>query len=526
MSRVDNGKSNEDIALVDMGYDLLTPISTLKVYIEMLLEYSKTQCQDFIPDINKMLEAADDLSTSITQLCSQNNAHHNEINFETLTTTISHQLRNRINVIMGFGEMLLEDIDKKNHPEAATGLQKIVTSVRRLLILIDDLSYIYKNSKPNKTKVIEDDLSIISNVSEPTTTVNPERSTSLFKAGGCEQLDLGTKSASLLVVDDDESNRILLSRRLKRQGFEVKEAQTGRQALCIIRNQHFDLILLDIRMPEMNGYQVLKTLKKDQKFSHIPVIMISGLDEIDSVVRCIELGAEDYLHKPPKQVILNAKISATLERKRLRDSERALLLNIFPQEIVNRLKYGEKEIADDFDEVTVLFSDLVGFTELSANIPAKILVKKLNTIFSAFDDLTEKYELEKIKTIGDAYMLVGGLPTERPDHVQAVANIALEMLSEIERLNKENGSDFKIRIGMHTGPVVAGVIGKHKFNYDLWGDTVNIASRMEALGLPSCIQVSEITYQLIKDQFVFEKRGSIDVKGKGKMVTYFLKDTL
>ena len=154
------------------------------------------------------------------------------------------------------------------------------------------------------------------------------------------------------------------------------------------------------------------------------------------------------------------------------------------------------------------------------------MVKKLNTIFSAFDDLTEKYELEKIKTIGDAYMLVGGLPTERPDHVQAVANIALEMLSEIERLNKENGSDFKIRIGMHTGPVVAGVIGKHKFNYDLWGDTVNIASRMEALGLPSCIQVSEITYQLIKDQFVFEKRGSIDVKGKGKMVTYFLKDTL
>ena len=237
------------------------------------------------------------------------------------------------------------------------------------------------------------------------------------------------------------------------------------------------------------------------------------------------------------KVILNAKISATLERKKLRDRERDflkklqneqqksenLLLNILPQAIAERLKKGEHTIADSFSEATVLFSDLVGFTELSTGISASELVDKLNQIFLAFDQLTEKHGLEKIKTIGDAYMLVGGVPTARPDHAEAVANLALEMLKKLEILNKQYHDDFKIRIGIHTGPVVAGIIGKHKFNYDLWGDTVNIASRMESQGIQDEIQISETTYQRIKDKFICQQRGSINVKGKGEMVTYLLK---
>jgi class 3 adenylate cyclase len=248
------------------------------------------------------------------------------------------------------------------------------------------------------------------------------------------------------------------------------------------------------------------------------------------------MGAEDFIHKPFNQVILNAKISAILERKRLIDRERnfikklqneqekseKLLLNILPQPIAERLKKGERTIADYFPEVTVLFSDLVGFTELSTGISASTLVKKLNRIFIAFDRLTEKYGLEKIKTIGDAYMLVGGAPTPRPDHAEAVANLALEMLKTLDELNKGMHDNFKIRIGIHTGPIVAGVIGEHKFNYDLWGDTVNIASRMESQGIPDGIQLSETTYQRIKNKFICEQRGPIDVKGKGKMVTYLL----
>jgi class 3 adenylate cyclase/CheY-like chemotaxis protein len=362
--------------------------------------------------------------------------------------------------------------------------------------------------------------------------------------------DFPATGASLLVVDDGESNRDLLSRRLDRQGFHVEVAENGRQALQMIRHQQFDLILLDLIMPEMNGYQVLEVLKADEKLNSIPVIMISALDEIDSVVRCIEMGAEDYLQKPFNQVILNAKISASLERKRFRDRERAfmlklqteqkklqieqqklqieqqksekLLLNILPKPIADRLKRGEHTIADSFSEVTVLFSDLVGFTELSTTIEPSRLVAKLNQIFLAFDKLTEKHRLEKIKTIGDAYMLVGGLPTPCSDHVEAVANMALEMLTTINKINQEAHANFKIRIGFHTGPVVAGIIGSNKFNYDLWGDTVNIASRMESQSLAGHIQVSEATYQRLKDKFVFEQRGPIEIKGKGTMVTYFL----
>jgi class 3 adenylate cyclase len=200
-----------------------------------------------------------------------------------------------------------------------------------------------------------------------------------------------------------------------------------------------------------------------------------------------------------------------------------LLLNILPKVIAQRLKQLESTIADNFDEVTVLFADIVGFTELSARFPPAQVVELLNRIFSAFDELSDYYGLEKIKTIGDAYMVVGGLPTPRPDHAEATANMALDMQQVITKFNNQNNQTLSIRIGINTGPVVAGVIGIKKFSYDLWGDTVNIASRMESQGLPDKIQVTEFTYKKLQDNYLFEERGTIQVKGKGKMTTYFLK---
>ncbi|HIK10422.1 MAG TPA: histidine kinase [Oscillatoriaceae cyanobacterium M33_DOE_052] len=203
-----------------------------------------------------------------------------------------------------------------------------------------------------------------------------------------------------------------------------------------------------------------------------------------------------------------------------------LLLNILPEQIADRLKHEEQTIADSFAEVTVLFADIVGFTQLATQIPPTELVALLNEIFSRFDLLAEKYNLEKIKTIGDAYMIVSGIPIPRPDHAQAMADMALEMQQTIGQFNAETGSSFNIRIGIHTGPVVAGVIGIKKFIYDLWGDTVNIASRMESHGLPGCIQVTEATYQQLKHQYLFEKRGNIHVKGKGEMTVYLLQASI
>ena len=200
-----------------------------------------------------------------------------------------------------------------------------------------------------------------------------------------------------------------------------------------------------------------------------------------------------------------------------------LLLNVLPQPIADRLKGGETVIADSFGDVTVLFSDVVSFTKLSARIWATDLVDMLNWVFSAFDSLTDRYGLEKIKTIGDAYMVCGGLPEPREDHAEAIAKMSLDMYAELDRINREHGTDLNIRIGINTGSVVAGVIGTKKFIYDLWGDAVNTAARMESHGVEGRVQLSEETYVLLKDKFNFEDRGIIDVKGKGDMHVYLLE---
>jgi class 3 adenylate cyclase len=201
----------------------------------------------------------------------------------------------------------------------------------------------------------------------------------------------------------------------------------------------------------------------------------------------------------------------------------SLLLNVLPRSIATRLKEHSKEpIADSYREVTVLFADLAGFTVMSKTLDPQHIVTLLNDIFSQFDNLAEKYKLEKIKTIGDAYMVAGGLPDKREDHADAVALMALEMAKFIQSYQTPTKTKVEIRIGINTGPVVAGVIGVKKFIYDLWGDTVNTASRMESHGVVGSIQVTEDTYQLLKNRFAFEPRGSIEVKGKGPMKTYLL----
>ncbi|AFY82013.1 adenylate/guanylate cyclase domain-containing protein [Oscillatoria acuminata] len=199
-----------------------------------------------------------------------------------------------------------------------------------------------------------------------------------------------------------------------------------------------------------------------------------------------------------------------------------LLLNILPQTIAKQLQEQPGPIAEKFEAVTILFADLVKFTELSTQVSPQELVSLLNTIVSTFDRLTEKHGLEKIKTIGDAYMVVGGVPLSKPDHATAIAEMALDMQAAIGQFNTKYLTNLSLRIGINTGPVVAGVIGIKKFTYDLWGDAVNTASRMESHGISGKIQVSETTYYLLQHQYNFEERGVIEIKGKGEMTTYFL----
>lgn len=232
-----------------------------------------------------------------------------------------------------------------------------------------------------------------------------------------------------------------------------------------------------------------------------------------------QMAATIQLHNDTLEDMVRQRTSELVAEKAT--SER-LLLNVLPAPIADRLKTGTNLIVDRFEAVSVLFADIVGFTTFASKTSPEELVTMLNELFSSFDRLAEQHGLEKIKTIGDAYMVVAGIPQPVADHAVAIAHMAIDMMSAIEEYSKRTNSELTIRCGIHTGSVVAGVIGQKKFIYDLWGDTVNTASRMESSGLPGKIQVTESTYLLLRDQFELEERGDIEVKGKGKMKTYLL----
>ena len=259
-----------------------------------------------------------------------------------------------------------------------------------------------------------------------------------------------------------------------------------------------------------------EALSKDEAELDFYSLSVKRSDELGEVME-----AFGQMFGRVRKEIGDRKRAEAILRKEQEKSDR-LLLNILPAAIAEKLKEGHSHIADGFPEVTILFTDLVGFTKLSEKISPRSLVQLLNEIFSSFDALCDRHGLEKIKTIGDAYMVVGGLPMPRKDHAEAIAEIALDMQEEIIRFNARKNTNLSIRIGINTGPVVAGVIGTSKFIYDLWGDAVNTANRMESHGIPGQIQVTEATYQLLQDKYLWKERGIIHVKGKGKMMAYLL----
>jgi len=349
---------------------------------------------------------------------------------------------------------------------------------------------------------------------------------------------------TVLVVDDSRTLRRILIRELNSLGLtRILEASDGLEAIDRVKSETIDLMLLDMEMPELDGLGVLQTLKSDEVYKSLPIIVISGADQFEKTIQCIEIGAEDYLPKPFDAVLLRARIVSSLEKKRLRDLDQKhlellnqekmlleieqlktekLMLNILPKPVADRLKKGEKNISGSYPDVTILFSDLVGFTQLSTRISAGELVSLLNNLFTRFDKRADLLGLEKIKTIGDAYMAVGGLPIPRSDHALICAEMALGMFDDIKEFNLENGIELDMRIGLNSGPVVAGVIGYTKFSYDLWGNTVNVASRMESTAKSGRVQLSPSTSKALAESFILEDAGLIECKGLGKVETCFL----
>jgi class 3 adenylate cyclase len=518
--------------LAHVRQDFSAPVNAIVGYAEILIEDApRYGLERFTADLGKMYQAGLGLQHLIDDLLDPGMlaARAGDAGYDDFKGRLRHDLRTPITALKGYGEMLLEDAQEASAEVFVDDLQKMLNAAKRLLARVDSLVEFASGDGVESAAVA----AVVSEPEAPLLATLRR----IVRPSGAEIVGNKTDTYRILIVDDHESNRDLLSRRLMREAHRVVTAASGESALALVEREPFDLILLDLLMPGMSGYEVLERLKCDPRHGDIPVLMISALDEVDSAVRCIEAGAEDYLAKPFDPVLLRARVNACLEKKRLRDREKiilqqlrlekektdALLLNILPEPIVARLNLGESMIADHVADATILFADLVGFTPLSARLSATRLVHLLNALFSDFDRLSIQFGLEKIKTIGDAYMLAGGLLAPCPDHVEAVADMALAMRDSLHAASTRLGEPLQIRIGMHTGPVVSGIIGTHKFIFDVWGDTVNTASRMESHGTNNEINVSLATYLRLRETFIFEPCGIIDLTGKGPMEAFFLR---
>ncbi len=331
--------------------------------------------------------------------------------------------------------------------------------------------------------------------------------------------------AAILIVDDIEDNRVALKMRLELAGYtNVDEAANGREALSHLRGRPFDLVLLDIMMPEMDGYQVLEVMKADTDLRNTAVIMISAVDQIDSVVRCIELGASDYLTKPFNPALLKARIDTYVEKAQYQVQEMAyhqrveaekkradqLLGTLLPKQVARVLKANNKLTPVRYDDVTVLFCDVVGFTAYSESRPPELVFSQLEVLIEEFEDLIAARNLIKIKTIGDAMMVTAGLLEEVDDPVYRTAECALAMVSTTAR----HEAHWQVRVGIDHGPVVAGVIGRTNFQFDVWGDTVNTASRIETVSAPGTVNISGRAWQHLRGRARGRSLGMIDLKGK------------
>jgi adenylate cyclase len=326
----------------------------------------------------------------------------------------------------------------------------------------------------------------------------------------------------ILVIEDEPANIQTLSTVLKERGYQINIATNGRQGLEVLERIRPDLILLDIMMPEMDGFETCRRIKASTGFREIPIIFLTAKTDTADIVRGFELGAVDYVAKPFNAHELLARVNTHLTLDYLHRENERLLLNVLPASIANKLKQQAGIIAERFDDVSVLFADIVEFTPLSARLSPAELIESLNRVFSGFDELADDHKLEKIKTIGDGYMVAGGLIEQNADHLAAMATMALAMHESVRKLNGEFG-DLSLRIGLQVGSVIAGVIGIRKFIYDVWGDSVNTASRLESQGAPGCTHVSEMVFERLQGRFAFEARGTIELKGRGPMNTYFLR---
>lgn len=495
--------------LLRIAQRLSGPAEAIAGFQDIVLEeLQKSGPKDAIEDAGKVQLASRDLLARIASL--KTDTDDRPVDKDRLR----HDLRTPVNAILGYSELIVEEFGDRIAPAVLADIRTVIGESAILVTQID--------------KVLDDTAESAQAGIDALTARSLERTLSLF------HLNEERLTGRILVVDDIAQNRELLKRQLERHGHQVSLAASGREALALLQTEDIDVALVDILMPDLNGIDLLSHLKARKDWRQIPVVMVSGLKDIEAVTRCIEAGAEDYLEKPVDQVLLKSRVRACLEKRRWQLQEReyvaqieyerdradSLLHAMLPAQVIRRLRNGEDVIADRFESATIVFADIVEFTPLAARLPPAELVRRLTDLFFAFDDAAERHGVEKIKTIGDAYMAACGIPEAREDH----AHRALEFARDLIRATAGKTDDaMSIRVGLNTGPVIAGLIGRMRFVYDVWGDTVNLASRLEASGETGRIHVSEAACAMLLERLDSDPEAREHVlKGVGKVRTFLV----
>ena len=503
------------VYLTTLRHDLRAPIGAIIGYAELLIEdHREREGEDFVADLERIRASGRSLLTMVDKLFDPAAIAAGTLDLRSVGSHLRHDLRTPLNHVIGYSEMLADEAEDDGREGLAEDLQRIRDSGLRILRMIEEV--LGEGSHADLGETGRGSLEGVSGVAA-----------GVVEDLGAFERDRTTEPGRILVVDDNELNRDMLARRVRSQGHEVHTAPGGEAALEAMARHRFDAVLLDIIMPGMNGYEVLRRMKTDPELRAIPVVMISALDEIESAVRCIEMGAEDYLPKPFNSTLLQARLGACLEQKRLRDREvlhlarieeeqrrsDRLLRVIFPDEIVTELKETDAVKPRRYEDVGVLFSDIVGFTPYSEPREPEEVIDRLQALVCEFEEITARHGMEKIKTIGDSFMAAAGLLKEVENPVLACVRCGLDMIERARAIPPH----WELRVGVHRGPVVGGVLGQHQYLFDVIGDTVNTASRVEHHGRPGAVTLSGSAWSQVSELARGESMGSLDVKGKGQL---------
>lgn len=485
-------------------HQLLAPVHAILDLVGDLLNAEKIQNHEkFRDDVLLVREYARKLERMITELMDYDMSKASESDRNDRIS--HHDLRSALTVLIGYSEDLHLFAPEVFLDGFGQELEHIQELGHQLTLLIDEVATILKGDSTRSKS--ETEIEIIT--------------TEIIKAKENEHDAL---TGRLLIVDDHPIIRSRLELRAKQEGHDTVAVGDGEAALNILRENPtgFDLVLLDLVMPRVNGFQVLTEMKNDAELRNIPVIVISGLGEQSEIVSCIEMGAEDFLTKPFNPVLLRARVQACLEKKRLRDeAERErkrydmLLHDILPAPIVDALATDGEVPPKRHENVAVLFADLVGFTTYCDKMSPESVVGDLQELFIVWEEIANNCGVQKIKTIGDAFMAASGLViSTTTDPVQNCVECGFQMIKAVQ----QHRSGWNLRVGVHAGPVVAAVLGKRQYLYDLWGDSVNTAARMESNGKPGCVNLTLEAWSRVADLYPGLDSWEIkNIKGKGAM---------